>query len=106
MRRDFEAQFMQFQSKFDNQVTRDAEELNMLRSEHQRLSESLKLADRRYSQLESRLACQEPMQLYHNERTNYVQRQRLAWKRSSSLEQNDFEPIIVIDDYYCSQCSC
>ena len=106
MRREFEAQFMQFQSKFDNQVTRDAEELNMLRSEHQRLSESLKLADRRYSQLESRLACQEPMQLYHNERTNCVQRQRLAWKRSSSLEQNNFEPIIVIDDYYCSQCSC
>ena len=124
LRREFEARFMQIQSKFEGQVTRDSKELYILRSERQRLCESLELANRRNSQLESRLACQEPIELYHismSERTNHMQkrnppRQRLAWQRSRSLEQSDsfrtqpeFETIIVkdvTDDYYYSLCSC
>lgn len=110
LRREFEARFMQIQSKFDNQVTRDSKELYILRSERQRLCENLELANRRNIQLESRLACQEPIHV------SITPRHQLAWQRSRSLEQSDsfltqpeFEPIIVKDvtdysDY--SLCSC
>ena len=98
IRQDFESRFTQLQSKFDDQVTRDSEELRMLRLDYQKLCESLKSANRRNIELERRLAYQEPIQpLYRNnvnERTSRMQRwisprQRLPRQRSSSIEQSD-----------------
>ena len=102
IRQDFESRFTQLQNKFDDQVTRDSEELHMLRLEHQKLCESLELANRRNLQLEKRLACQEPIQSSYRRRIS--PRQRLPRQRSSSIKRNDsfltqpeYEPVSVQD---------
>ena len=96
IRQDFESRFVQLQSKFDDQVTRDSEELRLLRLEHQKLCESLELANKRNVQLERRLAYQEPIQpLYRSnvsERSSRTPRwvsprQRLPRQRSSSIDR-------------------
>lgn len=123
IRRNFESRFTQLQNKFDDQVTRDSEELCMLRLEHQQLCERLEQANRRNIQLERRLAYQDPIQSScrknGNERISRMRRwisprQRLLRKRSNSidLERNDsfltqpeYEPGSVQDltdySYYC-----
>ena len=97
IRQDFESRFTQLQSKFDDQVTRDSKELRLLRTEHQKLCESLELANKQNIQLTRRLAYQEPIQQLSyrsnaTERTSRIRispRQRLSRRRSSSIERSD-----------------
>ena len=99
IRQDFESRFTQLQSKFDDQVTRDSKELHLLRTEHQKLCESLELANKQNIQLTRRLAYQEPIQQlsYRSNETERISRmrrwisprQRLLRQRSSSIERSD-----------------
>ena len=70
MRKEFETRFVRLQSKFDSELTRDSEELHKLRVEHEELRKDLELANKLNSQLQRRLARQEPVQplLLNNQR--------------------------------------
>lgn len=61
MRQDFETRLSQLQTKFDNQQTRDSEELQVLRTEYEELCKKLEIANKRNADLERRLAYQEPI---------------------------------------------
>lgn len=96
IRQDFESRFTQLQGKFDDQVTRDSKELRLLRTEHQKLCESLDLANKQNIQLTRLLAMpyQESIQQlsYRSNATKRISRsprQRLSRRRSSSIEQSD-----------------